>query len=93
MHSLLPEWVYARLKRFLERANRAPVPALTDEARALVTRVLRMDIQKTEDLLQADLSHWRGEGNASSSAGQLRMSLENPEMPDDPTSSSNSHPR
>jgi hypothetical protein len=93
MHSLLPEWVYARLKRFLERANRAPVPALTDEARALLTRVLRTDIQKTEDLLQADLSHWRGEGNASSSAGPPHVSVENSGTPADPTSSSNSHPR
>jgi len=57
--ALLPERIVRPLRRLLGRANRASVPPLPEEARALVTEVLRDDIRRTEDLLRVDLSHWR----------------------------------
>lgn len=94
IQSVLPEWMYARLKALFERANRAPVPSLTEDARALATSILIEDIQRTEDLLQTDLSHWKHGFQTSSSAAWLRTPFKDGETytnETDPASSSNAH--
>lgn len=57
--ALLPTAVRGKLGRLLRRANQAPVPPLSEEARALIIEVLREDIEQTEKLIGRDLPEWK----------------------------------
>lgn len=57
--AVLPTAVRRKLSQFLHRANRSPVPPLSSEARALIIDVLRDGIERTEALLEYDLSDWK----------------------------------
>lgn len=57
--AVLPDIIRRKLSQLLHHANRSPVPPLSSEARALIIDVLRDDIERTEELLDYDLSDWK----------------------------------
>lgn len=63
---VLPDPIRDRLARLLHRTNRAPVPPLEEEARRLIYGMLRDDIERTEELIDRNLSNWKPAADESS---------------------------
>jgi hypothetical protein len=53
-----PEFVRRKLITLLNRQNRTPPPGLDPEVRRKLTLTFSEDIQKTQELIGRDLSHW-----------------------------------
>lgn len=56
--TLLPDAVRIRGREALRRVNRAPARPVDPSLRAELTEVVRDDIERLQDLMDRDLSHW-----------------------------------
>jgi hypothetical protein len=59
VRQIIPSRILSVLRSALTTYNQQPVPRLDDETRQLAYELLQEDIERTETLLQRDLSNWK----------------------------------